>query len=352
MSWTLHKAATAFESHQTRWDELNRMTGGNVLLDSRFVALLLRYFGTDRTFLAVDEGPGGSGMALVECRRPGFWQTFQPSQAPLGLIVLADSERAKDQMRRLIRTLPGFALEFAVLQQDSASSVFRGVPESAAVCVQKHIETAWIPVRGNFQDYWKSRRRDLVDNLARRTRRLERDGIGWEFRMVRDPDGVAAAIQEYGRLESSGWKAGEGTAVSAENEQGMFYRDVLHSACQRGEGIIYQILFEGRAVASQLGLARNGMLVLVKMAYDEEYRSHSPGYLLQYKILESAFEGHEIQAVEFYGKVNPGWTDKWADEVRPIFHITFQRYGWVRWALDSIKRMTGAKRGAPSAVPS
>ena len=167
--------------------------------------------------------------------------------------------------------------------------------------------------------------------------------------MVRDPGSVAAAIEDYGRLEGSGWKGKEGTAVSAENEQGMFYRDVLHAACQAGEGIIYQLLFEGRTVASQLGLMRNGMLVLLKMAYDEEYRSHSPGYLLKYKLLEAAFEGHEVRVVEFFGRVNPGWTDKWADEVRPIFHITFHRHGRIRWALNSIKGARSRLRPAGGA---
>lgn len=336
MKWTLHPARDAFESHRALWDDLNLRTSDSVLLDSRFVAPLLRYFGGENALLAVSADSARPALALVERRRTGAWQTFQPSQSPLGLI-LVEPRNAASAMRGLVRSLPGFALEFTVLHQDPMISAFGGVADSGSVLVEKYIDTARITVQGTFQEYWKSRDRGVVEDVTKKIRRLERDGVRLELRVVRDPDAVEEAIAEYGRLESTGWKGKAGTAVEAGNDQGLFYRDVLAAFCRDGHGAIYQLQFDGKTVASKLTVDRNGMIVFLKTAYDETYRSHYPGYLLQYKLLESIFEGGAMRTVEFYGRVRAGWTDRWSNEMRSMFHVTFYRHAWVRWALDSLK---------------
>lgn len=48
---------------------------------------------------------------------------------------------------------------------------------------------------------------------------------------VTDPAGVAAALADYGALESAGWKAGTGTAIHPDNAQGRFYRRMLEAFC-------------------------------------------------------------------------------------------------------------------------
>lgn len=337
MKWTLHRAQTTFESHRALWDDLNRRSSDSVLLESRFVATLLRYFGNEKIYLAVHGDPARPALALVEQRRFGAWQTFQPSQSPLGMIVVADSDNAAALMRSLIRSLPGFVLECTILQQDPFVSSFASAQESGTVEVQKYIETARVTIQGTFQEYWKSRGREVVENVTKKLRRLERDGIRLELQVVRDPGAIEAAIREYGRLESTGWKGKAGTAVEGDNEQGQFYRDLLLAYSQDGHGAVYQLQFNGRTVASKLTIDRNGMIVFLKTAYDEEFKNLSPGYLLQYEMLKSIFEGGVYQSVEFYGRVLVGWTDRWSSEMRSMFHVTFYRQPWVRLALNALK---------------
>ncbi len=349
MKWTLYPAQTAFESHRALWDDLNRRSSDSALLESRFVASLLRWTGSKKVFLAVHVDETRPALALLERRRFGAWQTFQPSQAPVGLILLSEGTDPAELLGSLVRSLPGFALECTILQQDPSISAFGSVPESEFVSIQKYIDTARVTIQGTFQDYWAGRGREVVENVTKKIRRLERNGIRSELRVVRDPAEIEVAIREYGRLESTGWKGKAGTAVEGDNKQGHFYRDVLLDYCQDGHGAVYQLRFNGRIVASKLTVDRNGTIVFLKTAYDEEFRSDSPGYLLQYEMFKRIFERGEFQSVEFYGRLLVGWTDRWSGDVRSMFHVTYYRHPWVRLALALLKSVRGAKgRGDPS----
>lgn len=329
MDWMIEPAAEVFPKYSRQWDELNQLQGGHVLLDSEFVGALVRHFGSRETVLAVSTDACHPGMALLTKVKPGYWETFQPSQGPLGLVLLGFREGMEQQVQALIRSLPGYALQLSILQQDPDFSVFRQADRSPAVAFQDYIMTARVSVAGRFDDYWSGRSKDLVANVARRRRRLAERKVNVQL-VIRDtPDAMDECIREYARLEESGWKGAEGTAVSAEKEQGLFYKEILEKFCRRGQGIVYQLLFDGKTVASQLGLSRNGMLVLLKTAYDEASKEHSPGFLLQEEIFRSVFQRGETTAIEFYGRVREGWTTKWTNELRTMYHVNWYRHAWI-----------------------
>ena len=79
------------------------------------------------------------------------------------------------------------------------------------------------------------------------------------------------------------------------------------------------------------------------MAYDETYAKHSPGYLLREEILKSLFTEGTIKSVEFYGKVHEGWTTKWTDELRTMYHFNMYRHSWVAGAKAVVKRLRTAQ---------
>ena len=70
--------------------------------------------------------------------------------------------------------------------------------------------------------------------------------------VVSRPEDVAQAIADYGLLETAGWKAEGGTAISPDNAQGRFYRNLLERFCSVGKGAIYRYRFDDRVVAMDL----------------------------------------------------------------------------------------------------
>jgi hypothetical protein len=324
MSWEYHPADQCFAAEPQNWDALNRACFNHILMDSRFVGASLRCFGRDQVLMGTLENSAFSGMALLYKSGPGIWQTFQPAQAPLGLLILGKNQDIQKTMMDLLSSLPGPAVQLGVLQQDPDFSHFSDIASGPLVELLDYIQTPRLFISGSFEDYWNSRSKNLKHNLTRQRKRLAEQGRRLDLLVHRDSQDVQGAVREFGQLESKGWKGQEGTAIEESNPQGRFYREVLESFCATGEGLIYQLLLDGKVVASDLCLVRNGMLVVLKTAYDETIEKVSPALLMRQDILQTLFEERRIAVVEFYGKVLD-WHLKWTDQVRNMYHINFFR---------------------------
>jgi CelD/BcsL family acetyltransferase involved in cellulose biosynthesis len=327
MTWRFQPAMEKFQANRELWDSLNASRGGHVLLDSTFVSCLLKYFGNEGVLLGIREEPAAA-MALLEKKSAGNWETFQPSQAPLGLIVCGQTDDTGEVLTSLLRSLPGYALQLGVLHQDPDFSPFLSPRNDGAMEKLDYIRTARIPLSGSFEEYWKGREGGLRKNNNRLRRRMMEKGLKPEFVVIREPSEVANAISEYGRLESKGWKAIEGTAVKPDTQQGHYYRELLESLCARGEGAVYQLRVNGQVIASDICVVRQGMLVLLKTAYDEDWSVYSPAFLLREDILSLLYAEGVVRTYEFYGPLMD-YQLRWTDQVRTLFHLNCYRYGWL-----------------------
>jgi CelD/BcsL family acetyltransferase involved in cellulose biosynthesis len=337
MTWQFQPALSSFEVNRERWDALNAARGDHVLLDSEFVACLLKHFGNENVLLAIREH-APAAMALVEKKSATIWETFQPSQAPLGLILCGQADGTGEVLTSLLRSLPGYALQVSALHQDPDYTSFPPLSGRTQFQSLDYIRTARLPLEGSFETYWSSRGTNLRHNLARRGRRMEEQGIAAELIALRNPDDMADGIREYGRLESSGWKGKNGTAVAEDNAQGKFYREVLEQFCARKEAVIYQYRLNGKVAASDLCLHHNGMMVVLKTAYDEELESFSPALQMRRHILQQIYVEQEVTVVEFYGPVKD-WHLRWCDQVRTMYHVNCFRHSWVERVKMAIKRL-------------
>jgi len=338
MAWEYRPAQPYFQELSLRWDSLNRASHDHVLLDSRFVGPSLRWLGAEDVLLGADHDSSCSAMALVKKTGPGVWETFQPSQAPLGLLLVDRSLEPRDALLRLLSSLPGMALQLGVLQQDPSYSTFAGLSTDSQVELLEYIQTPRLPLQGTYEEYWSSRSGNLRHNISRQLKRLAEKGRNLELAVRTTPAEMAAAMREYGRLEGSGWKGREGTAVTEDNAQGRFYRDVLEAFATTGQARVYELLLDGNVVASDICLAHGSMLVVLKTSYDESIPQTSPALLMRQKIISQLYEEKQIQVVEFYGRVLD-WHLKWTDQVRTMFHINCFRNRIMAELRGAVKRL-------------
>src|SRR5689334_16148053 len=110
MAWIFQNAFNSFEKYRDSWDAINAACGNHVLLDGAFVGSLVRHFASQTTLLGISHDQKSPAMILLDKARPGLWETFQPSQGPLGLVVFRNSDDVECQVAELIRCLPGFSL--------------------------------------------------------------------------------------------------------------------------------------------------------------------------------------------------------------------------------------------------
>ena len=337
MSWVFGSGEEFFQEVRSEWDCLNRSQGDCILLDSVFVAALIRCFGHKKLLLGVSRDAGRAGMAFVEATGSGNWSTFQPSQAPLGLILLADRKDSFGSLRHMMRALPGYALVLGVMCQDPRYSSFPPVATGPDIEVLPYIQSARLSLSSSYEDFWNSRSKTLREKLAKHRRRLAREGRVLELSTHTLSDEVASCVREHGRLESNGWKGQEGTAIAADNIQGAFYTHVLEEHCARNEGVIYQLRLDGQVIASRLCLCRDRTLYILKTAYDENFAQFSPGILLMQDILKHAYTQRQIQTIEFYGRVME-WHTKWTEDIRAFYHINCLRHRWLGAVRQIVKQ--------------
>ncbi len=347
LAWSFHQAVDAFPRFRNHWDQLNRSQHRHLLLDACLVEALLRFYGTERTLLGVENEASPQAMLVVDRSRAGFWTTFVPSQAPLAPVLLNKSADPFAQCRRIMAALPGYAVAFSVTNQDPSFSPFEGTEASGTVERVDYIRTARLTIAGSFTEYWKSLSKNLTHNLSRQQRRLAEQGVQLKLVEYRRPDDMSPCVARYGSLESTGWKAQGSTAISPDNTQGAFYSYLLEQFCRRGEGVVYELQANGQVIASDLCLERDGTLIVLKTTYDETLKGLSPGLLLHLKMFDSLFAQKRIGVVEFYGRVLD-WHTKWTRDIRQMYHLNIYRHAWVAHGRRLVKSVFAARQGNSS----
>lgn len=339
MSWTLAPAAgcAALASFAAHWRRLHAETGASVLLDWDVVAPLLAEFGSGRELLATCTRAGRTlALAIVVPSRRGAWATFQPPQAPLGLWLQDPGQPLEPLLRGLLQGLPGLPLVFGLTQADPLLAP--RPPDAGSIRTLDYIATAHVDVAGSFDDYWKARGKNLRNNLKKQRSRLEREGIATRLQVSRAPEDVAQAVADYGRLESTGWKGQQGTAVHADDAQGRYYRAMLEAMCRRGQGSIYRYWLGEQLVAMDLCVEDGATIIVLKTSYDERIpASLSPALLMREEATRRLFDDGRIRRIEFYGRVME-WHLRWTEQVRTMYHVNYYRWPGLKQLHARLER--------------
>ncbi len=328
MKWSL-MPATEFGASAARWHALHTRSAASPLLAADFVAPLIDQFGSGHESIAACEQDGRTvALAVIAPQGRLTWSTFQPPQAPIGLWLQEREADTTELLATLLRALPGMPLILGLTQCDPA--LLARPADADATRTLDYIDTAHIDIDGRFDSYWQARGKNLRANLKKQRAKLDKDGVVTRLEVLRDPASVAHAVGDYGRLESAGWKAGGGTAVSADNAQGRYYRAMLESFCARGAGAIYRYWFDQQLVAMDLCIEDDQQIIVLKTSYDESLaRGLSPTLLMREEACRALFDEARFERVEFYGKVME-WHTRWTDQVRTLYHIN--QYRWPHLA--------------------
>jgi hypothetical protein len=336
LQWSVHPVAR-YGEFAAAWDRINDASAGPPVLSSLFIGHLLRVFGMQCLRLGVLGDPGQEqALCILSSTRPGVWHTWQPSQAPLGAWVMQRGLQYADLLENLMRALPGLPLLVAVTQQDPV--VHERPPHTARLRTVDYIDTSWIDVQGPFDAYWKARGSQLRQNMRTQRTRLARDRMTASLEVVTSPELVASAIDDFGRLESAGWKGAEGTAVHPANDQGRFYRAMLEDFCRTGAGRIFLYRFGDRVVAVDLCIESRDVQVGLKTTYDESLKGLSPSSLLRQEAYRQIFEEGRIRRIEFYGR-RMDWHKRWTERSRTLYHVNFYRSALVAAAASGLANM-------------
>jgi CelD/BcsL family acetyltransferase involved in cellulose biosynthesis len=328
------------------WDALNDSAGGLPFLSSHFLLPLATEFADGSETLALGL-EGGTVVAGALLRREGMgrYTTFQPSQLPLGPWIVSAGRDPWPVAHSLLLALPGLGLGLGLTQLDPR---FSQRPENTPrLNTLDYIQTAWVDVAGGFDAYWETRGKNLRTNMGKQRRKLEAEGTTLHMQTLQRPEDMASAVAAYGRLETAGWKAGMGTAVSPDNAQGRFYTHTLENFCRQGRGRVWQLSFGERVVAMDLCIESADTLVVLKTAFDPEFRNVSPAFLLRQDAFRQVFDEGRHSRIEFYGRLME-WHTRWSENSRTLYHANAYRWSLVPRLREQLRRW---KPAASEPVP-
>lgn len=157
--------------------------------------------------------------------------------------------------------------------------------------------------------------------LERFRRKMGRDHEA-ELVIVEPPRDLDAELSDGFRVEASGWKGEQGTAITSKPETEAFYTEVARAFERRGELRLSRIVLDGETAAFDLTLLHDGRLHLLKTGFDERFRKLAPGLVMRLAIIERCFElglaSHELLGDE------SEWKAKFQTGVRP--YATLRAY--------------------------
>lgn len=341
--WTLCDAAQ-LSRHAAQWDSLNEACQRLPFLETAFLEPLLEEFGGQDCVLALGQVDGRLLAGLIVRRLSGGrWVTAQPSQLPLGPVLLHASLNQAEVCDSLVRALPGFKLSLGLTQIDPAQHP-RPV-DSPRFKTLDYIETAWVDVEGSFADYWAARGKNLRQNLRKQRNKLAAEGAQLVLEEVRDVQSMSAVLLDYGRLEAASWKADLGTAIEPDNAQGRFYLRMLQNFAAKNRASAYRYTLNERVVAMDLCIESDDVLVILKTTYDGSDKNLSPAFLMREEQFQRLFETGRFSRIEFFGKVME-WHTRWTDNSRTLYHCNNYRYGWLPRLLALRSKLLASKSHA------
>lgn len=259
-------------------------------------------FGYPGWFRAWWEGFGSGKLVVFVARRGGRLVGLAPMQLRHGVLrapanahtpafdLLASDDDARRALADALFARGARMVTIGPIGADAASlQLLQGAARTAGYrsVVRPSGRAPYIRLGSEVDAQERSLSRNLRHDVKRRTRRLCEAGTV----SVEVSDGNARLdelLEEGFRVERKSWKGGAGTAIADDARARRFYVALARWAAASGWLRLVFLRLDGRAIAFQLDLEVPPAYYSLKIGYDPDYESFSPGKLLTYSMVARA----------------------------------------------------------------
>ena len=197
--------------------------------------------------------------------------------------------------------------------------------------------------------------------LRRRERRLQEQGK-LEHVALKAADDIGRWTQEFMRLEASGWKGKEGSAMICSEANRKFALEVFAAAHKRGRLQIVGIDLDGKPLGRCTGFVAGEGSFAFKPAYDEAFAKFSPGIIAEVARIRHFHELAGVQWMDSFTDANNSVMSRlWKDRLTVqslVFGtgkagaLAVAAWPLLRWAKQHGKRaFSAASRARAPAIP-
>jgi CelD/BcsL family acetyltransferase involved in cellulose biosynthesis len=166
--------------------------------------------------------------------------------------------------------------------------------------------------------------------LRRRERKLTEIGSP-TYRVYETSEDLRRGLDEFMRLEASGWKGRERTALGSNDDSREFFLRIGAEALAQGRFRLVALELSGVTVAMNCYFVAGNGAFGFKMAYDESYAKYSPGLLLLHFAMQHWRT--EVQP--------PEWVDSCAVPDHPLMNQMWSERRTLADRVMSPRRIAG-----------
>jgi len=152
-------------------------------------------------------------------------------------------------------------------------------------CVKNKFGRALWKQGQELEDYLQNTLSTGVRKEYRRQRKRLGEMGQLEFRTLQQPCKVDEWLEQFLRLEASGWKARAGTALAINASERAYVREAAQEGFARSQMLMQGLFLDGRPVAMLLSFLAGTGGFTFKIAYDEEFAKFSPGVQVMLDVL-------------------------------------------------------------------
>ncbi len=250
------------------------------------------------------------GIASVFTERFDFILSVHPEECCAAIwSYLADHSREWDVLE--LRELPAGSRAMGCLPRSE-------IEGRLLLAEWMSMESPYITVRQPWETYFKSLKKGHRANIRRSHRHLEATApVGLD--VVASNDRLDSDLEEALTLEAVTWKDEGGTAIRSRSDSRAFFRQILHTAGERGWLRIYFLTLGAKRIAVRIALLFRNRIYMLKSGYDPQYAASSPGHVLSHMMLDEAWR-LKFDEVDFLGNAER-WKLYWSTDLR--------RHSWL-----------------------
>ncbi|MBN1429729.1 MAG: GNAT family N-acetyltransferase [Anaerolineae bacterium] len=167
-------------------------------------------------------------------------------------------------------------------------------------------------------------KKSLREDLKRARRKAEAHGkVMAEVVNPATPEALQEHLDNAFRIEGSGWKGENHTAITSDEHRKTFFERYAFSAWKDGTLRLSFLKINGTLVAEQYAIETADSYWLLNIGYDEAYRDCSPGNLLLEESIKYA-AGNGLLRYNFLGTEEP-WITRWTKTTHECFILAAYR---------------------------
>jgi CelD/BcsL family acetyltransferase involved in cellulose biosynthesis len=291
------------EAVADEWRRLADAAGAAPFLRPGWFTAWWGAFGAGRPEIVALRRPGGPLAALIPLRRrlgrvlsSTNWHTPQYGMLaadPGSAAALATTLFERRPFELSLGFVDGAAPEVDLYRAAAAAAGYRVLERTMQ-------RSPYVVTTGSWETFAQERlSRNRRSQLGRARRRLEGEGRV-ELELADGRERLEEVLEEAFRIEASGWKGTNGTAITSRPDTRRFYRDVARWAAGEGWLRVAFLRLDGQATAMMYLLETDRTLYYLKGGYDPGFERFSPGVVLLGSVIEHAFRS-DIDRVELLG---------------------------------------------------